>query len=110
MGHDPENPESAGTTSGPLGLGDNDSTLRHRIADLSDRLRRPRLDEIGPYRLLEELGEGGIGVVYKAQQRQPVQRTVALQLIKVGAHTREAVARFEAERQALATLDHPSIA
>jgi len=80
------------------------------LADFSDRLRLNRPEWIGPYRIIDELGEGGMGVVFKAQQREPVQRVVALKLIKVGAHTREAVARFEAERQALALLDHPAIA
>jgi serine/threonine protein kinase/Tfp pilus assembly protein PilF len=80
------------------------------VADFSDRLRVERPEQIGAYRIIEELGEGGMGVVFRAQQREPVQRVVALKLIKAGAHTREAVARFEAERQALALLDHPSIA
>ncbi|MEZ5966487.1 MAG: SUMF1/EgtB/PvdO family nonheme iron enzyme [Planctomycetota bacterium] len=66
--------------------------------------------EIGPYRLLEVLGEGGMGTVYKAEQLVPVRRMVALKLIKLGMDTREVVARFEAERQALAMMDHPCIA
>jgi len=65
---------------------------------------------IGNYKLLEKLGEGGFGVVYMAEQKQPVRRRVALKIIKVGMDTREVVARFEAERQALAIMDHPSIA
>ncbi len=65
---------------------------------------------IGNYKLLEKLGEGGFGVVYMAEQKQPVKRRVALKIIKVGMDTREVVARFEAERQALAILDHPNIA
>jgi serine/threonine protein kinase len=65
---------------------------------------------IGPYRLLEPIGEGGMGVVYLAQQEQPVQRRVALKIIKPGMDTRQVVARFEAERQALALMDHPHIA
>ncbi len=66
--------------------------------------------QIGPYQLLEEIGEGGFGVVYRAEQREPVRRKVALKVIKPGMDTREVVARFEAERQALAMMDHPSIA
>ena len=67
-------------------------------------------DRIGPYRLLEQIGEGGFGVVFKAEQERPVRRLVALKVIKLGMDTREVVARFEAERQALALMDHPNIA
>jgi serine/threonine protein kinase/tetratricopeptide (TPR) repeat protein len=65
---------------------------------------------VGPYKLLEQLGEGGFGVVYLAEQTQPVRRKVALKVLKPGMDTRQVVARFEAERQALAIMDHPSIA
>src|SRR5205085_4326798 len=65
---------------------------------------------VGPYRLMEEIGEGGMGVVYVAEQTHPVRRRVALKLIKPGMDTREVVARFEVERQALALMDHPNIA
>ena len=64
---------------------------------------------IGPYKLLEQIGEGGMGVVYMAEQG-PIRRKVALKIIKPGMDTREVLARFEAERQALALMDHPSIA
>ena len=65
---------------------------------------------IGPYKLLEEIGEGGMGIVYMAEQKEPVRRKVALKIIKPGMDTRQVVARFEAERQALAMMDHPNIA
>jgi serine/threonine protein kinase len=65
---------------------------------------------IGRYKLLEKIGEGGCGVVYIAGQTEPVHRRVALKLIKLGMDTREVIARFEAERQALALMDHPNIA
>ncbi|MGQ0720947.1 MAG: protein kinase domain-containing protein [Candidatus Eiseniibacteriota bacterium] len=65
---------------------------------------------IGPYRLLEILGEGGFGVVYLAEQERPIRRRVALKLIKPGMDTKQVIARFEAERQALALMDHPGIA
>jgi len=68
------------------------------------------LDRIGPYTLLRRLGEGGMGVVYLAEQRTPIERRVALKIIKLGMDTHEVVARFEAERQALAVMDHPGIA
>jgi hypothetical protein len=66
--------------------------------------------QIGPYKLLQEIGEGGMGVVYMAEQREPVQRRLALKIIKPGMDTRQVIARFEAERQALAMMDHPNIA
>jgi serine/threonine protein kinase/tetratricopeptide (TPR) repeat protein len=67
-------------------------------------------DQIGPYILRRRLGEGGCGVVYLAEQTEPVRRHVALKIIKLGMDTREVIARFEAERQALAMMDHPGIA
>src|SRR6266498_327755 len=67
-------------------------------------------DRIGRYRLLQEIGHGGCGVVYMAEQEEPVRRKVALKVIKLGMDTRQVVARFEAERQALALMDHPNIA
>lgn len=66
--------------------------------------------EIGPYRLLERLGEGAFGVVYMAEQREPVRRKVALKILKPGMDTAQVIARFEAEQQALALMDHPHIA
>ena len=65
---------------------------------------------IGNYKLLQQLGEGGFGVVWMAEQEQPVRRNVALKVIKLGMDTRQVIARFEAERQALAMMDHPNIA
>jgi eukaryotic-like serine/threonine-protein kinase len=65
---------------------------------------------IGPYKLLHEIGEGGMGVVFMAEQRSPIHRRVALKIIKPGMDTRQVIARFEAERQALAMMDHPNIA
>src|SRR5262245_50805980 len=65
---------------------------------------------IGPYKLLEQIGEGGMGLVFVAEQTQPVRRKVALKVIKPGMDSRQVIARFEAERQALALMDHPNIA
>ncbi len=65
---------------------------------------------VGPYRLMEQVGEGGFGLVFVAEQQRPVRRKVALKIIKPGMDTREVIARFEAERQALALMDHPNIA
>jgi len=67
-------------------------------------------DRIGRYKLLEQIGEGGCGVVYMAAQEEPVRRRVALKVIKLGMDTKNVIARFEAERQALAMMDHPNIA
>src|SRR5262245_7767341 len=65
---------------------------------------------IGPYTLMEPSGEGGMGAVYVAEQSQPVRRKVALKIIKPGMDSKQVIARFEAERQALALMDHPNIA
>ena len=78
-------------------------TIDHTIAEMAG-------DNIGPYKLLQQIGEGGMGVVFMAEQERPVQRTVALKIIKPGMDTRQVIARFEAERQALAMMDHPNIA
>src|SRR6516165_9736419 len=76
-----------------------------------DQPAAERLDaQIGPYKLLQQIGEGGMGTVYLAEQQEPVRRTVALKIIKPGMDSRQVIARFEAERQALALMDHPNIA
>src|ERR671927_76600 len=78
------------------------------IASLTDT-EKPG-DRIGRYKLLQQIGEGGMGVVYLAEQQEPVRRRVALKVIKLGMDTKSVIARFEAERQALAMMDHPNIA
>jgi len=97
--------------------------LRERIERLllqhasmsAETLDKPHAAErpgvvIGPYKLLQQIGEGGMGVVWMAEQTQPVQRKVALKVIKPGMDSRQVIARFEAERQALAMMDHVNIA
>ncbi|MCC7333447.1 MAG: protein kinase [Pirellulaceae bacterium] len=74
--------------------------------DASEKVGR----RIGPYKLLQQIGEGGMGVVYMAEQLEPVERRVALKIIKPGMDSRQVIARFEAERQALAMMEHPNIA
>lgn len=74
------------------------------------RGRQTDPERIGPYQVLEKIGEGGMGVVYLAEQQAPMRRRVALKIIKLGMDTKEVVARFEAERQALALMSHPNIA
>jgi serine/threonine protein kinase/formylglycine-generating enzyme required for sulfatase activity/Tfp pilus assembly protein PilF len=108
----------------------NDPELRARVHDLLNghgspnkmlddnwlvgTLQPPPLEKpgttIGPYKLREQIGEGGMGVVYVAEQTEPVKRKVALKVIKPGMDSRQVIARFEAERQALAIMDHPNIA
>src|SRR5258708_6174947 len=79
--------------------------------DLADELPAESIGQkIGRYKILEKVGEGGCGVVYVAEQTEPVRRRVALKVIKLGMDTKQVVARFEAERQALAMMDHPNIA
>ena len=85
------------------------------LADVSTRLSSQPLTEaagacIGPYKLLQKIGEGGFGAVFLAEQEKPVRRRVALKVIKLGMDTRQVVARFEQEREALAMMDHPNIA
>jgi len=90
------------------------SFLESPVADAAPTLDIPVAEKpgmmIGRYKLLQEIGEGGFGVVFMAEQRDPVRRKVALKVIKPGMDTRQVVARFEAERQALALMDHPNIA
>jgi serine/threonine protein kinase len=85
------------------------------IPPLNDTMADPPLVEcpgtvVGPYKLLQQIGEGGFGVVFLAEQQRPVYRRVAFKVIKPGMDTREVIGRFEAERQALALMDHPNIA
>jgi WD40 repeat protein/serine/threonine protein kinase len=80
------------------------------VSTVDDVLREAPGAVVGPYKLLEQIGEGGFGVVFMAEQQHPVRRKVALKVLKAGMDTRQVVARFEAERQALAIMDHPNIA
>ncbi len=90
-----------------------DQTLESSQSDASwhqSTAQRPAPETIGQYQVLETIGEGGMGTVYLAQQHEPVKRKVALKVIKAGLDSTQVIARFEAERQALAMMDHPSIA
>ena len=91
--------EAAGAFLGGL----QDDTVDMPVAERAGTL-------IGPYKLMEQIGEGGMGLVFVAEQQHPVRRKVAIKVIKPGLDTRHVVARFEAERQALALMDHPNIA
>ena len=90
------------------------SFLNEPAAPGSPTVERPISErtggQIGPYKLLQEIGHGGMGMVYMADQTEPVERRVALKIIKPGMDSRQVIARFEAERQALALMDHPNIA
>ncbi|MGH7176947.1 MAG: serine/threonine-protein kinase, partial [Tepidisphaeraceae bacterium] len=79
-----------------------------KLAHAVEQVSHPA--QIGPYHILEAVGEGGMGTVYRAEQRAPIQRIVAVKIIKLGMDTRDVIARFEAERQALAVMDHPHVA
>jgi serine/threonine protein kinase len=85
-------------------VADRDATANH------SRVIERAGDTIGPYKLMEQIGEGGFGLVFVAEQQQPVRRKVALKVIKPGMDSKEVIARFESERQALAMMDHPHIA
>jgi serine/threonine-protein kinase len=91
-----------------------DSFLEPRVATCLLAIDAPPAEApgtvIGPYRLLEQIGESGMGLVFMAEQSAPVRRKVALKVLKPGMDTRHVLARFEAERQALALMDHPNIA
>ncbi len=95
----------------PLGVPPSGSlTVESADAGTPNVLAEKPGDRIGHYKLLQQIGEGGCGVVYMAEQEEPVRRRVALKIIKLGMDTRNVIARFEAERQALAMMDHPNIA
>ena len=79
-------------------------------SDLEIAAARDHPDHIGPYKILRILGQGGMGIVYLAEQEHPIRRTVALKVIKLGMDTKEVIARFESERQALALMNHPNVA
>jgi eukaryotic-like serine/threonine-protein kinase len=96
---------SASTVDGPLPPADEASTRGS-----SPVFRRSLPDRIGPYKIMDFLGEGGMGSVYLAEQEQPIRRKVALKVVKLGMDTKEVIARFESERQALAMMNHPNIA
>jgi len=87
-----------------------DSPARARSGTVSVRPTEQPGSKIGRYKLLQQIGEGGCGIVYMAEQQEPVRRQVALKVIKLGMDTKSVIARFEAERQALALMDHPNIA
>jgi serine/threonine protein kinase len=80
------------------------------VAMVDEPIREGPGTVVGPYKLLEQIGEGGFGIVFMAEQQEPIRRKVALKALKPGMDTRQVIARFEAERQALALMDHPNIA
>ncbi len=96
-------------------MGQNDDHIQSEDADPSRTLEaaRPLYElggRIGGYKLLSVLGEGGFGIIYLAEEEHPIKRLAALKVIKPGMDTKQVIARFETERQALAMLDHPNIA
>ena len=103
-------PKEIPTTASLPGNDEARLPARDMDATLDRASTTPESKSIGPYRLLQLLGEGGMGEVWLAEQKKPIHRTVALKLIKAGMDTKAVVARFESERQALALMDHPNIA
>src|SRR5262245_15409771 len=91
-------------------LGDDPSVTREPVATIAEPTGEGAGSVIGPYKLIEPVGEGGMGAVWMAQQTEPVKRMVALKVIKAGMDSKQVIARFEAERQALALMDHANIA
>jgi serine/threonine protein kinase/tetratricopeptide (TPR) repeat protein len=93
-------------------IGDESEDSRAEAGDSTETLRPTDTlpEHIGPYRVLNKIGEGGMGIVYAAEQKEPVRRKVALKIIKHGMDTKQVVARFESERQALALMNHPNVA
>jgi serine/threonine protein kinase/uncharacterized protein HemY len=109
MSNDPTTgPDEISTPTEPPGAGKLSGAQRDRLLSAFDELASP--DQIGPYRIVAAVGTGGMGEVFKAEQREPIHRIVALKVIKLGMDTKEVIARFEGERQALAMMDHPNIA
>ncbi|MCX6902726.1 MAG: serine/threonine-protein kinase, partial [Verrucomicrobia bacterium] len=106
--HDPSATGSRSSSPAPTS-GGAPSGLSNTI-DIPLSITEKPSDRIGRYKLLEEIGKGGFGSVWMAEQEEPIRRRVALKIIKLGMDTREVVARFQAERQALAMMDHPNIA
>lgn len=104
----PTDPDEGDRTV-PLSGPDADATVSTGPSSLGDAFEQPGT-MIGHFKLMKVLGEGGFGTVYLAEQLQPVKRQVALKIIKLGMDTRQVIARFEAEKQALALMDHPGIA
>lgn len=114
MSHTTDDPSSEDQAGVPVPPNGDTQPKRPLSDDMTTKRLPPGFDRpptrIGPYRILETIGEGGMGTVYLAEQEHPVRRRVALKVIKLGMDTKEVVARFEAERQALALMDHPNIA
>jgi eukaryotic-like serine/threonine-protein kinase len=110
-GQDPQLKEQIVSLLGAeAAYGDSDFLKRTPLIRSTALVTEKPGDRIGRYKLLQQLGEGGCGVVYMAEQEEPVRRRVALKVIKLGMDTKSVIARFEAERQALALMDHPNIA
>jgi serine/threonine protein kinase len=112
LGGDVPPPDTAASHDHPTASHDNPAVTRDYPALAHDRATSEEHLEttIGPYKLLEQIGEGGMGTVYMAQQTEPMKRVVAVKVIKAGMDSKAVLARFEAERQALAMMDHPNIA
>src|SRR5688572_23967200 len=104
------NPTTPNTTgSGPTAATDLPDLGSARLNQFAAAVRADP-EQIGPYRILERVGEGGMGVIFRAEQREPVRRTVAIKLVRFGMDSDQVLARFDSERHALAVMDHPHVA
>ena len=103
-------PSACLTKTSKLQGSSNPSSAAERVALPFFQLGPKIPDRLGHYHLLRKIGEGGMGEVWLAEQKEPVRRRVALKLVKTGMNTQEVIARFESERQAVALMDHPAIA
>src|SRR5688500_13500411 len=100
-GQDPSSADTSGATA----------YASHHVANVAAALRAmEHPQQVGPYRIIRLVAEGGMGAVYEAEQLEPIRRTVAIKVIRPGRDTAEVIARFDSERQALAVMDHPNIA
>lgn len=90
----------------PKAAADRPGTAGHRIEVAGEKIG----DRLGPYKLLQKIGEGGVGIVYLAEQEEPIRRRVAIKVLRPGVESKSVIARFESESQALALMDHPNIA
>ena len=110
MGNDDQTAAPMTTPPADAGATVDPARTANPAAPATARTTAADVDDVGPYRIVGRLGEGGMGTVYRAEQTHPIRRTVAVKVVRADYDSDQIVARFEAERQALARMDHPAIA